>query len=155
VVAIEFLVVPHEEAATEPYAGLIDLIAKYAKQIEHWEASFQIPELVDINVLVNEMVWYSTYPGSFTTPPCSEIVTFLLMNKVLLVSEDIVNSLTGIMGEYDMVLHTNSRPTQPVNNRTILTNLKPTQQIKPPVSAAFRTSILGSFWILILAVCLL
>jgi len=76
VVAIEFLVVPHEEAATEPYAGLIDLIAKYAKQIEHWEASFQIPELVDINVLVNEMVWYSTYPGSFTTPPCSEIVTF-------------------------------------------------------------------------------
>lgn len=55
---------------------------------------------------------YYTYDGSLTTPPCSEVVTFYIPNRL---------GITISQEEYDQLkaLGENARPLQPINNRHI------------------------------------
>jgi carbonic anhydrase len=55
---------------------------------------------------------YFTYSGSLTTPPCSEIVTWFVM-------EQNVESTPGQIGKILAIEHENARPLQALNNRTI------------------------------------
>ncbi len=55
---------------------------------------------------------YYTYPGSLTTPPCSEGVTWIVMKEGIEVSQEQIDEFRKL---YDM----NSRPVQPINDRTI------------------------------------
>ena len=52
------------------------------------------------------------YPGSLTTPGCSEIVSWVVMADSIAVSQDQVDAFAAI---YPM----NARPVQPLNERTI------------------------------------
>eukprot|EP00286_Rhodomonas_abbreviata_P019136 CAMPEP_0181311164 /NCGR_PEP_ID=MMETSP1101-20121128/12983_1 /TAXON_ID=46948 /ORGANISM="Rhodomonas abbreviata, Strain Caron Lab Isolate" /LENGTH=334 /DNA_ID=CAMNT_0023417861 /DNA_START=138 /DNA_END=1142 /DNA_ORIENTATION=- len=54
-----------------------------------------------------------TYPGSFTTPPCTESVTWILLEKRIGMSTEHINSLKEAEGE-------NFRPVQPLNDRQVL-----------------------------------
>ena len=56
---------------------------------------------------------YYTYPGSLTTPPCSEIVTWLVLKEPVVASQEQLDALAAIMKE-------NNRPVQPLNGRTVL-----------------------------------
>jgi len=55
---------------------------------------------------------YYTFPGSLTTPPCTEGVTWISAHKVINASQAVLN---GFMG----VLDRNRRPVQPINSRLI------------------------------------
>jgi carbonic anhydrase len=53
-----------------------------------------------------------TYPGSLTTPPCSEIVRWHVMQEPLTMSAEQMEALTAIYDD-------NNRPVQPLNDREI------------------------------------
>lgn len=55
---------------------------------------------------------YLTYSGSLTTPPCSEIVTWLLMTDFFPVSDAQVEKFSNLFPD-------NNRPVQPLNGRTV------------------------------------
>jgi carbonic anhydrase len=55
---------------------------------------------------------YYTFSGSFTTPPCSEEVTWFVLKAPVPISAD---QIARFASRYPM----NARPVQPVNNRDI------------------------------------
>ncbi|VAX09082.1 Carbonic anhydrase, alpha class [hydrothermal vent metagenome] len=55
------------------------------------------------------------YMGSLTTPPCSEVVNWFVMQNFIGVTEQQVATLTEAVGE-------NNRPVQPLNRRHVLAN---------------------------------
>ncbi|MDE2975891.1 MAG: carbonic anhydrase family protein [Acidobacteriota bacterium] len=66
----------------------------------------------DPRALLPEGGSHYCYPGSLTTPGCSEIVSWVVMTDSVAVSQDQVDAFAAI---YPM----NARPVQPVNERTI------------------------------------
>ncbi len=71
---------------------------------------------IDLNTLLPEPRTYFAYMGSFTTPPCTEGVLWLVLKTPVSVSNDQV-SVFGKL--YSM----NARPTQPANGRLIKESL--------------------------------
>lgn len=55
---------------------------------------------------------YYTYPGSLTTPPCSEIVTWLVLKTPIEASQAQIDAMNSNLGD-------NARPLQALNGRTI------------------------------------
>jgi carbonic anhydrase len=55
---------------------------------------------------------YFTYSGSLTTPPCSETVSWFVM-------ENPIEASATQIGDFENLEHENHRPLQPVNGRTI------------------------------------
>ena len=60
---------------------------------------------------------YYTYPGSLTTPPCSENVTWLVLQQPAQMSAAQYNAFRGILGN-------DFRPIQPLNGRVIRGTIK-------------------------------
>ena len=56
---------------------------------------------------------YYTYPGSLTTPPCSEIVRWLVMAEVVELSNTQIGAFADIFSH-------NARPVQPLGKRDLL-----------------------------------
>ena len=73
------------------------------------------PEGVEINAnqLLPDRRAYYTFPGSLTTPPCTEGVTWLVMQKKMTVSKAQINAFAALYPD-------NFRPTQPLDGRVIL-----------------------------------
>ncbi len=69
--------------------------------------SYNTPELLPKNKD------YYRYPGSLTTPPCTESVTWLVLKTPIQLSKKQID-------EYRAVLNHTNRPVQPLNNRLIL-----------------------------------
>eukprot|EP00271_Cylindrocystis_brebissonii_P010458 TRINITY_DN2664_c0_g1_i1.p1 TRINITY_DN2664_c0_g1~~TRINITY_DN2664_c0_g1_i1.p1 ORF type:complete len:383 (+),score=33.60 TRINITY_DN2664_c0_g1_i1:138-1286(+) len=61
---------------------------------------------------------YMSYPGSLTTPPCSEGVDWFLLAKSLRVPGEQVIEFMQYVGD-QKTLMMNSRPIQPLNNRAV------------------------------------
>lgn len=55
---------------------------------------------------------YFTYAGSLTTPPCSEIVTWIVL-------EQPIQASAGQIHQIELLEHENNRPLQPLYGRTI------------------------------------
>ena len=68
---------------------------------------------IDLNTLLPPKLGYYRYPGSLTTPPCSEIVEWLLLTDPIEVAEADVASFAKL---YPM----NARPVQKDNRRYVL-----------------------------------
>jgi carbonic anhydrase len=78
------------------------------------KADLQDSDPMEVNVanmLPSDRVTY-TYSGSLTTPPCSEVVRWHVMQEPLTMSAEQLEALTSI---YDG----NNRPVQPLNDREI------------------------------------
>ncbi len=67
---------------------------------------------LDPRALLPEGGSYYRYPGSLTTPGCSEIVSWVVMTEAVAVSQDQIEAFAAI---YPM----NARPVQALNERTI------------------------------------
>ncbi|RLN78352.1 hypothetical protein BBJ28_00000508 [Nothophytophthora sp. Chile5] len=60
------------------------------------------------------------YPGSLTTPPCSEIVDWWVVQKPVSISSADYERIVSNLAELDITDHgKNARPVQPLNGRTI------------------------------------
>ena len=67
----------------------------------------------DPNALLPEEPGYSRYAGSLTTPPCSEVVSWVVMGESIAVSQAQIDAFAAL---YPM----NARPVQPLHRRFIL-----------------------------------
>lgn len=77
------------------------------------------PALVEVNAaqLLPDKHTYYTFPGSLTTPPCTEGVTWLVLAHKMTASKDQIAAFAALYPN-------NYRPTQPLDGRTILTSKK-------------------------------
>jgi carbonic anhydrase len=84
-------------------------------QLPQQEGQEIAPEHVEINALnllpANHR--YYTFPGSLTTPPCSESVTWLVLATPTTLSKEQIAKFAAIYPN-------NARPVQPLNNRVVL-----------------------------------
>ena len=76
-----------------------------ARRPEQWRRSIRTH-------LLPEGGSHYRYPGSLTTPGCSEIVSWVVMADSIAASQDQIDAFAAI---YPM----NARPVQPLNERTI------------------------------------
>lgn len=76
------------------------------------ESPAPLPEF-DPNALLPEGRGYSRYAGSLTTPPCSEVVSWVVMGESITVSQAQIDAFAA---RYPM----NARPVQPLHRRFIL-----------------------------------
>jgi carbonic anhydrase len=56
---------------------------------------------------------YFYYPGSLTTPPCSEVVSWYVLKNPIQASSKQISAIQQIISE-------NNRPAQPLSGRTIV-----------------------------------
>ncbi len=89
----------------------------YAAVFDHLPAEVGEPEAMSmplaLDSLLPEARTFYTYQGSLTTPPCSEIVRWLLLDTPVELSAEQINAFIAI---YDG----NARPIQPLGKRDIL-----------------------------------
>lgn len=73
-------------------------------------------------LLPAEKSQYYTYYGSLTTPPCSEVVTWIDYKKSIPLSHDQVEEFRRLQNtDGDYMTH-NNRPVQPIGDRIVLFN---------------------------------
>ena len=70
-------------------------------------------EALELEALLPEEFAYFTYQGSLTTPPCSEIVRWLLLDTPVLLSQAQIRAFTDLYAY-------NARPTLPLGKRDLL-----------------------------------
>lgn len=101
-----------EEGAENPF------FADFLEHFPHSEGEYDAADTYNADALMPEFYnhwlkqhfWY--YQGSLTTPPCSEIVSWIVMTgKVEASHEQLV--------ELEDILHENFRPTQSLNSRLV------------------------------------
>jgi carbonic anhydrase len=73
----------------------------------------QLKEMFNPGDLFPKKLDYYRFNGSFTTPPCTEGVRWIVLKNPVTVSKEQLEKMHAIMGD-------NNRPTQPLNARTIL-----------------------------------
>ena len=66
-----------------------------------------------LQILPEDSKRYYRYQGSLTTPPCSEIVTWLVLKQPISVSK-------SQLASFDRVIGNNARPVQALNKRSLL-----------------------------------
>jgi len=89
------------------YASIFDNLPAEAGDPQTMDA------VVDLMSLLPEQQTFYTYQGSLTTPPCSQIVRWLLLDTPVYLSETQIEAFASI---FEM----NARPTQPLNMRDLL-----------------------------------
>lgn len=95
------------ESENAAYAGVFNYLPAHAGEPE------ARGERLSLAALLPEARSYYTYQGSLTTPPCSEIVRWLLLDKPVELAAEQIAAFTAI---YDG----NARPTQPLGARDLL-----------------------------------
>lgn len=90
----------------------------FAPVWDHLPATASEPETIPgVRVNADDLLpaerTYYRYNGSFTTPPCTEGVKWVVLSQDVSMSTDQIGAFTDIM-------HDNYRPVQPMNDRTFL-----------------------------------
>lgn len=68
---------------------------------------------IDVSRILPADRGYYTFPGSLTTPPCTEDVTWLVLKNPITVSAEEIERFSHLYPD-------NTRPTQPLYDRTVL-----------------------------------
>ncbi len=89
------------------YAAVLDHLPEQAGEPE------AMGEALELATLLPEARRFYTYQGSLTTPPCSEIVRWLLLDTPMTLSAAQIDAFTAIFDG-------NARPTQPRGKRDLL-----------------------------------
>lgn len=92
---------------------------------------------------VEHLSTYCTYEGSITQPACYETVQWLVLNKPIYLTANLLSQLRSALHlDESSRSADNFRPVQKLNNRTIRTNIE--FRIPKSVPAINRTSALNS-----------
>jgi carbonic anhydrase len=81
---------------------------------EKAEQTTTIDTHLDLNQLLPKNKTYWRFSGSLTTPPCSEGVTWLILQHPMTLSEEQLEKFSHTMH------HNNNRPVQSLNGRLIV-----------------------------------
>lgn len=92
-----------------------DLLTKYLSNFPNKKGVFNADETIMLSSLLPEDLSYYHYDGSLTTPPCSEIVDWYVLQEPLKASKEQLEQMSEI-------LHGNYRPVQALNGREIVAN---------------------------------
>ncbi|CAG2168537.1 unnamed protein product [Oppiella nova] len=120
-VAIALLVQSGETSSEE--------LRSLTSQLQHIRYRGQNVTLRSLSIrdLVPDDRFYMTYEGSLTMPSCSEVVTWIIINKPLFITRQQLYALRKLMqGEAELPkapLGDNYRPIQPLNERVVRTNI--------------------------------
>jgi carbonic anhydrase len=68
---------------------------------------------IDLSQLLPVNRGYYTFPGSLTTPPCTENVTWYVLKQPVMIT-------TAEIARFSALYRDDARPTQPVNGRPVL-----------------------------------
>jgi len=99
-----------EGEANDNYASIFDNLPN-----EVSEAPDTATLSIDLESLLPVDSQFTTYNGSLTTPPCSEIVRWLVMNDPITLSAEQIDAFAAIYAA-------NARPAQPLNDRDLLSD---------------------------------
>ncbi|ESO10317.1 hypothetical protein HELRODRAFT_91961, partial [Helobdella robusta] len=87
-----------------------------------------------LGALIPPTMDYMTYEGSFTHPNCFETVTWIIPNKPLYIGKEQFKAFQklydGEPGNVRLPLYNNARPTTPLNNRPIRTNIRLKSEVR-------------------------
>ncbi len=107
----------------EPNPGLtqileaIDLVTLPSNESHHYKlkggSAFSL-----LSLLPRSLDFYR-YQGSLTTPPCSEIVSWVVFCQPIPISEEQLNQFRKANDGHDASLSDNYRPTQPIGGREV------------------------------------
>ena len=97
-----------EEGASNPF------LAQFVNNLPKSEGQVYTDEALEYNAfdLLPANKSYFTYTGSLTTPPCSEVVKWIVM-------ENKVQATKAEIDAFTTILKNNARPVQPLNGRVI------------------------------------
>ncbi|PVD24830.1 hypothetical protein C0Q70_15316 [Pomacea canaliculata] len=103
------------------------ILVEHAKQVP-WQGQKSTVQKLPVWSLLPDTNYYLTYEGSLTQPACHETVTWVLFNKPVYVDKQQLNTLRQLRkrlyGEETVTqLAGNHRPTMPLNNRAVRTNI--------------------------------
>ncbi|ELU00171.1 hypothetical protein CAPTEDRAFT_169831 [Capitella teleta] len=103
-----------------------DLIAQSIRDVRYKGEQVRIRHL-SISGMIPETKEYITYDGSLTQPGCHETVTWVIMNKPIYITHEHLRELRGVMqgdeANNKTTMENNCRPTMPVHQRPIRTNI--------------------------------
>ena len=112
----------HKNAATGKLAviGILfeegaenELLKKFTAHLPaNKDEKYEAADTYDVADLLPSSDGYYTYAGSLTTPPCSEIVTWLVLKNHVIASVEQIHKIE----EYE---HENNRPIQDLHGRTV------------------------------------
>ncbi|CAG4965281.1 carbonic anhydrase 2 [Colias croceus] len=103
----------------------LDKVVRLLPFIQHKGDKVTMSEPLDPAHLLPNQIAYWTYPGSLTTPPCTESVTWILFKQPVEVSAEQLALMRKLRcgeascGEEAMELLHNYRPTLPLGNREL------------------------------------
>jgi len=89
-----------------------DFLAHYLSHFPEHEGEFKQEGALDIMSVLPSTEHYYHYKGSFTTPPCTEVVEWIVLKENPTASKAQLKKLHKLM-------HDNYRPVQPLNHRVI------------------------------------
>lgn len=98
-----------EASASESYTAVFDNLPA-----EHMEEAATIEGVtLDLASLVPAEAGFYTYQGSLTTPPCSEIVRWLVVDQTMTLTE-------AQIAAFESIFEMNARPVRPIGARDVL-----------------------------------
>ncbi|KAG5893394.1 hypothetical protein JTB14_038056 [Gonioctena quinquepunctata] len=90
--------------------------------VQNLESSVVIPGFISLDdFTTTDRIQYFTYKGSLTTPPCSEVVTWIEFRNTIPLSHNQIQNFRILTGEQGQ-LHHNFRPVQPLYDRVVYMN---------------------------------
>ncbi|XP_050074930.1 carbonic anhydrase 7 isoform X1 [Anopheles maculipalpis] len=101
------------------YQEFIELLGNVTGS--HLSARFETPPSLK-ELIAEDLLHYYTYDGSLTTPPCSEVVTWIDFKEPILLSHAQVQAFRALENEEGHPLTHNFRPVQPLGDRVVLYN---------------------------------
>jgi len=112
VVGIMFVVGGSEFAPLKPIIDAADKI--------HADSSKEVKTTVELKKFLSKVgPGYYSYDGSLTTPTCNQVVSWIVMEKAIGISQEQIDAFRGLSYVDGSPMVDNFRPPQPLNNRVV------------------------------------
>jgi len=112
VIGIMFVVGGSEFAPLKPIIDAADKI--------HKDSTKEVKTTVNLKKFLSKVgPGYYSYDGSLTTPTCNQVVSWIVMEKTIGISQEQIDAFRGLSYVDGSPMVDNFRPPQPLNNRVV------------------------------------